>query len=151
MENSEIVEEVLSAMEKNDFAKAESYISKDMKVTGVVPVPLGATEFIGTMKALVAGIPDWKFNYRIGSESKNMVETKLRITGTHTREIPSPMPGIKNIAATNKTIKMPEEKVTFTLNNGKIVNLKVELVEGGGIPGLLKLLGVEMPKEVHSH
>ncbi|MDR3669100.1 MAG: ester cyclase [Ignavibacteriaceae bacterium] len=149
MENSKIVEDVLSSIERNDFAKAESYISKDMKVTGVVPQPLGADEFIGTMKALVAGIPNWKFNYRIGSESKNIVETKLRITGTHTREIPSPMPGVKNIAATNKTISMPEEKVTFTLNNNKIVNLKVEKVEGGGIPGLFKLLGVELPMEVH--
>lgn len=151
MENAKIVEDVLSWMEKNDFAKAESYISKDMKVTGVGPQPLGANEFIGTMKALVAGIPDWKFNYRIGSESKNIVETKLRITGTHTREIPSPMPGLKNITATNKTIRMPEEKVTFTLNNNKIVNINVEKVEGGGVPGLLKLLGVEVPTEVHSH
>jgi hypothetical protein len=151
MENSKIVENVLSLMEKNDFVKAETYISKDMKVTGVAPVPLGANEFIGTMKALVTGIPDWKFNYKIGSESKNIVETKLRITGTHTREIPSPMPGIKNIAATNKTIRMPEEKVTFTLNNNKIVNLNVELVEGGGIPGLLKLLGVEVPTKAHTH
>ena len=151
MENSKIVEEALSAMERNDFAKAESYISKDMKVTGVIPQPLGGNEFIGTMKALVTGIPDWKFNYKIGSESKNMVETKLRITGTHTKELPSPMPGVNKIAATNKAIKMPEEKVTFTLNNGKIVNIKVEKVEGGGIPGLLKLLGVEVPKEVHTH
>jgi hypothetical protein len=150
MENGKIVEEVLSAWERNDFAKAEPYISNDMKVTGVSPVPLAANEFTGTMKALVAGIPDWKFNYKIGSESKNMVEAKVRITGTHTREIPSPMPGVKNIAPTNKTIRMPEEKLTITLNNGKITNVKVDTVEGGGVPGLLKLLGVEVPTEVHA-
>ena len=151
MENGKIVEEVFSAWERNDFAKVESYISKDMKVTGVAPVPLGANEFIGTMKALITGIPDWKFNYRIGSETKNIVETKLKITGTHTREIPTPLPGVKNVAPTNKTVKMPEEKVTFTFTNGKIVNINVEKVQGGGVPGLLKQLGVELPTEVHSH
>jgi hypothetical protein len=151
MENSKIVEEVFSGMERNDFAKAESYASKDMKVTGPAPVPLGANEFFGTMKALVAGIPDWKFNYKIGSESKNVVETKVRITGTHTREIPSPLPGVKNVAPTAKTVRMPEEKVTFTFSNNKIININVEKVQGGGIPGLLKQLGVEIPAEVHAH
>ena len=150
MENSKIVEDVYSSIEKNDFTKAESYISKDMTVTGVSPEPLGVNEFLGTMKALLAGIPDWKFNCKIGSESKNIVEHKVKITGTHTREIPSPLPGVKNIPATNRTIKMPEEKGTFTFNNGKIINLNVERVPGGGVPGLLKQLGVEVPTEVHS-
>jgi hypothetical protein len=136
-------------MERNDFAKAESYASKDMSVTGVAPVTLGANEFFGTMKALVAGIPDWKFNYKIGRESNNIIETKVKITGTHTREMPSPLPGLKNIAATNRTIRMPEEKVTFTFNNNKIINVNVEKVEGSGVPGLLKQLGVEVPTEVH--
>jgi hypothetical protein len=120
-----------------------------MSVTGVAPVTLGANEFFGTMKALVAGIPDWKFNYKIGRESNNIIETKVKITGTHTREMPSPLPGLKNIAATNKTIRMPEEKVTFTFNNNKIINVNVEKVEGSGVPGLLKQLGVEVPTEVH--
>jgi hypothetical protein len=151
MENSKIVEEILKGMERNDFTKAESYASKDMKVTGVAPVPLGTNEFFGTMKALVKGIPDWKFNYKIGSESKNIVETKLRITGTHTREIPSPLPGVKNIPPTNITVRMPEERVTFTFNNNKLVNINVAKVEGSGVPGLLKQLGVEVPTEVHVH
>ena len=151
MGNAKIVEEVFSGMERNDFAKAESYASKDMQVTGPAPVPLGANEFFGTMKALVAGIPDWRFNYKIVSDSKNIVETKVKITGTHLREIPSPLPGVKNVPLTNKIIRMPEEKVTFTFNNNKIININVEKVEGGGIPGLLKQLGVEVPAEVHSH
>src|ERR1035437_6678146 len=134
MENSKIVEEVFSGMERNDFAKAESYASKDMKVTGPAPVPLGVNEFFGAMKALVTGIPDWKFNYKVGSESKNIVETKVKITGTHTKGMPSPLPGVKNIAPTNKTIKMPEEKVTFTFKDNKIINVNVEKVQGGGIP-----------------
>ena len=151
MENSKIVEEIFSGMERNDFTKAESYASKDMKVTGPAPVPLGANEFFGTMKALVKGIPDWKFNYKIGSESKNIVETKVKITGTHTREIPSPLPGVKNVAPTNKTVRMPEEKVTFTFSNNKVTNINVEKVQGSGVPGLLKQLGVEVPAEVHTH
>ena len=151
MENAKIVEEVFSGMERNDFTKAESYASKEMKVTGVAPVPLGANEFFGTMKALVTGIPDWKFNYKIGRESNNIIETKVKITGTHTREIPSPLPGVKNIAPTNRTIRMPEEKVTFTFNNNKVINVNVEKVQDGGVPGLLKQLGVEVPTEDHSY
>jgi hypothetical protein len=44
---------------------------------------------------------------------------------------------------------MPEEKVRFTFKDNKIESLNVESVTGGGIPGVLKQLGVDIPAEVH--
>ncbi|MDR3609114.1 MAG: ester cyclase [Ignavibacteriaceae bacterium] len=151
MENTKIVEELFQSIEKNDFTRAESLLSKDFKITGIGPEGLGAKEFLGVHKAFNKGMPDFKFNYKIGSESQNIVEAKVKLTGTHTKEMPGPIPGIHTIPATNKSLRMPEEKVKVTLKDGKIVNLYVENVPGGGVPGILKQLGVEIPTEVRSH
>jgi|CZKP01.1.fsa_nt_gi hypothetical protein len=149
MEQNKIVESFFNAIEKNDFTTAESYLSSNFKVTGVGPDPLGAKEFLGVHKAFNKGMPDFKFNYKIGNVKNNIVETKVKLTGTHFKEMPAPIPGLHNIPATNKTLRMPEEKVTFTIKDNKIEKLHLESVPGGGLPGVLKQLGVEIPTEVH--
>ena len=149
MENEKIAESFFNAIEKNDFTTAESYLSNNFKITGVGPEPLRAKEFLGVHRAFNTGMPDFKFNYKIGSVSKNIVETKVKLTGTHFKDMPSPAPGFPNIPATNKTLRMPEEKVRFTFKDNKIEALHIESVPGGGLPGVLKQLGVEIPKEVY--
>jgi hypothetical protein len=151
MENTKIVEEFFEAIEKNDFTRAESLVSQDFKVTGVGPEPLGVKEFLGAHRAFGQGMPDFRFNYKIGSESKNIVEARVKLSGTHTKDMPGPIPGVKTIPPTNRAVRMPEEKVRFTLKDNKIVSLNLEKVPGGGLPGVLKQLGVELPMEVRSH
>ena len=149
MEQNKIVENFFKSIEKNDFTAAESYLSKNFKVTGVGPDSLGAKEYLGVHRAFNTGMPDFKFNYKIGTLKDNVVETKVKLTGTHFKEMPAPIPGLHNIPATNKTLRMPEERVTFTIKDNKIEKLLLESVPGGGLPGVLKQLGVEIPTEVH--
>jgi hypothetical protein len=145
MQNTQIVEDFFKAIEKNDFTKAESYLSKDFKVTGVAPEPLGMKEFLGVHKAFNMGIPDFRFNYKIKKEKGNVVDSIVKISGTHTKEMPAPIPGIKNIPPTNKTIMMPEEPVRITLKDNKITELYLEHVQNGGLQGVLKQIGVQLP------
>jgi hypothetical protein len=149
MDQDKIVENFFNAIEKNDFTTAESLLTPTFKVTGVGPEPLGAKEFLGLHRAFNTGMPDFKFNYRIGNVSKNIVETKVKLTGTHTKEMTAPLPGLHNIPATNKNLRMPEEKVRIILKDNKIDGVQLEQTPGGGVPGVLKQLGIEMPKEVH--
>jgi uncharacterized protein len=149
MELDTIAESFFYAVENKDFTKVERLLADNFKITGVSPEPLGAKEMLGVLRAYTTGMPDFKFNYKIGSVSQSIVETKVKITGTHTKEMPGPIPGVHNIPATNKKINMPEEKVKFTIRENKIESLKIETSPDGGIPGLLKRLGVEIPTEVH--
>ena len=149
MDQTKIVENFFKAIEKDDFLTAESYMSSNVKVTGVGPEPLGAKEFLGVHKAFNKGMPDFRFNYKINKVTDNVIETKVMLTGTHIKEMPGPIPGLPNIPATNKTLRMPEEYVTFTIKDNKIQILHLEQIPNGGLPGVLKQLGVELPKGSH--
>ncbi len=149
MENAKIVENFFQAIEKNDFSKAESYLSKDFKVTGVAPDPLGAKEFLGLHKAFGIGMPDFRFNYKIEKDENNIVDMNVQLTGTQTRKMPSPIPGLDEIPATNKFVKMPKEPIQISLKDNKITVLYLEKVPGGGLPGVLKQLGITVPAEAH--
>jgi hypothetical protein len=149
MGNEKIVEQFFREIEKNNFTVAETLVSENFEVVGVGPRPLGAREFLGAHKAMNTGMPDFKFNYKIGDVKGNVVEAKVKLTGTHFKDMPAPIPGLKTIPATNKTLRMPEERLTFTIKDNKIDKLHLESVPGGGLPGVLKQLGVEIPVDVH--
>lgn len=70
----------------------------------------------------------------------------MRITGTHTKEMTAPIPGIKNIPATGKAVSMPEEEAYLTVKDGKIIRMELEKVPGGGLPGILKQIGAKIPE-----
>jgi hypothetical protein len=116
-------------------------------VEGVGPSTLNRTEFLNVHRSLNTGLPDFSFNHRIVKESGEQVEVKVRLTGTHKKDMHPPIPGLGTIKATNKQVRMPEENVSVTVKNNKITKVLLQQVPGGGLPGLLKQIGVD----VHEH
>jgi predicted ester cyclase len=146
MSNADLVKSVLSAFESGDAKKAESLLSDDMVFAGPVPKPVSKHEFIELQSALVAAIPDWKFNAGEYKEQGDKVLVKVHISGTHSKPLTLPPMGIQSLPSTSKHVQLPYENLTATVKNGKVTRIDGEHVEGGGVPGLLSQLGVKMPQ-----
>jgi predicted ester cyclase len=146
MSNADLVKSVLSAFESGDAKKAESLLSDDMVFAGPVPKPVSKHEFIQLQSALVAAIPDWKFNAGEYKEQGDKVLVKVHISGTHSKPLTLPPMGIQSLPSTSKHVQLPYENLTATVKNGKVTRIDGEHVEGGGVPGLLSQLGVKMPQ-----
>jgi hypothetical protein len=145
MSNTDLVKSVLAAFESGDAKKAGSVLSDDMVFAGPVPQPIGRQEFVGLQGALVAALPDWKFNAGEYKEQGDKVTVKVHISGTHTKPLSLPAMGIQSLPATGKHVQLPYEVLAVTVKNGKATRIEAEHVEGGGVPGLLAQLGVKMP------
>lgn len=146
MKPSEVVIAFMTAIEAENYSTAESLISDKMEVYGVSPLPLGKKEYLGVHRALSSGLPDFKFNYKVTKEEGNTVYVTVHLTGTHTREMQAPVPGMNNIPATGKSVNMPEEPSKVTVAGDQVVRIDLQPVPGGGVPGLLKQIGVDLPK-----
>ena len=146
MKGSEAAIGLFSAMEERDFARAGGFLSDQLQVTGVAPEPLSKSDFLNVHRALSSGIPDLKFHHRIFKEDGDRNGVKVSITGTHTKEMTPPVPGLRNIPATGKPIKMPQEEVYLTAREGKITKIELKQTPGGGLRGLLKQIGVTLPE-----
>jgi predicted ester cyclase len=145
MSGIDIVKSALAAAEAGDYAKVSGMLTEDMQFAGPVPNPVGKKEFIGIQSAMVAGIPDWKFNAADYKEQGDKVTAVLQITGSQTRELRLPLPGMQPIPASGKHVSLPREPVTFTIKDGKISRLESAVVPGGGVMGVLAQLGVPAP------
>jgi predicted ester cyclase len=142
----DVVKAGLAASESGQTSKFESFLTDDMVFAGPVPQPVGKREFVGLMSALVAAIPDWKFNATDFKENGNQVTVTFQITGTQTGELNLPMPGFPKLPPTGKHVSLPKEPTTVTVKDGKISRLEASVVPGGGVAGVLAQLGVSMPQ-----
>jgi predicted ester cyclase len=145
MDAEKLFRDVLAAIESGDMAKAGNYLTGDFTFSGPVPQPIGKAEYLGLQGALIKAIPNWKFNAKNIKVQGNTVTATLQITGTHTQTLAAIMPGMSPVPATGKKITLPQEPLTVTMRGDKMASLEAGHVPGGGVPGLLAQIGVQLP------
>ncbi len=145
MTRVETIKAFSAALEAKEFEKAASYLADDFVFSGPVPQPIGKQEFIAVQSAFESAFEDWSFNSHDEVEQGDRVLAAVQITGTHTRDLILPMPGMPAIPATHKKISLPEEHMEFTFKGDKIASLTSDNMPGGGVPGVLHQIGVQLP------
>ncbi len=143
MGNLDLARKSLQAFSSGDVATITGLMADDYSFEGVTPQPLTKQDFLGFMHAMNAACPDFAFNETSASENGDTATIKHRITGTQTGTLS--LPGMPPIPATGKKFTLPEEPSVFTIKGGKIVKYLAVPAPDGGLPGILKQLGVEMP------
>lgn len=145
MTRVETIKAFSAALEAKEFEKVASYLADDFVLSGPVPQPIGKQEFIAVQSAFEGAFEDWTFNSHDEVEQGDKVTAAVQITGTHTRDLVLPIPGMPAIPATHKKISLPEEHLEFTFRGDKIASLTSDNVPGGGVPGVLQQIGVQLP------
>jgi predicted ester cyclase len=147
---SDVVLQLLHAVEEKDYDRAERFLTKDFSFSGPTPKPVDRNEFIEVHRHLLQAIPDWRFNFTVIKEDANEVTGRVHITGTHSRDLTMPMmPDIGTIHATGKKISLPEERVHIKVKDNKITRFEVDKTPNGGVTGILSQLGVAVHERVH--
>jgi predicted ester cyclase len=142
----DVVKDFMKALDNKDFHKAYSYLREDFVYSAnSLPQPLNRHQFIQLMESLEVAMPDWSFNFHDVHQEGMTVHVKFRITGTNTDELILPLLDLPPLPATGKKLDMPEEGFECGVRDYKIFWLTMHFATGGGIPALLKQLGVEMP------
>lgn len=143
MSNLDLARKALHASEAGDLATLGSMVTDNFEFLGVTPQALGKAEFLGFIQSLHTAFPDFKFNETTASESGDTATIKHKISGTHTGTFN--IPGMPAIPATGKKFVLPEETSVFTFHADKATKYTAHPAPDGGLPGILKQLGVPMP------
>ena len=145
MNNTELVRTLMTALDAGDMAKARGLLADDFQISGPFPEPLSREQWLGMHATLKAAFPDWSFNLNKIEDRGNSAVAYYHITGTHKGALDLSAMGMPVIPATSKNIKLPAEHAEMDIQDGKVVSMVVHGDEGGGLPGLLKQIGVDLP------
>ena len=105
---------------------------------------------MSVMEELKAGLPNLSYHFQAVKdvhdlEQEDSVKAAIQMTGTQTDGFILPPLGLPPIPQMARTVSLPEEQWSYTLQDGKIVRIMVHRVPGGGIQGLLQQLGIDVP------
>lgn len=151
MNGADIVKQFMFALQSQEFTLASDYLADDFTFTGMLPRPLNKKQFITLMKELKYGMPNLSLNVQNIHEMNNELkqeqsaECTVQLTGTQSNAMELVPLSLPTIPQTNRRIILPEEQWRFTFENDKIAAIVVPPVPGGGIPGLLHQLGIDIP------
>ncbi len=135
------VKRMVACLEAKDVAQAATHIHDDFGFSGFGSDPLNKEQFLSLMKALFAAFPDWSYRPRELRADGDAVRFKTQVTATHTGMLAGLDPGMAPLPATGKKVTLPQDQVECTIRDGKVVTMKVDVPEGGGIPGILAQIG----------
>lgn len=143
---TDMVRSFMSALDDNDLDTAGSYLADDFQFSGWTPKPLGKKGFLSMFKDIKEGIPGLLFNlHNVLEQSENRVTGTIQVKGYQTDSFIIPILGTPPIPQTANSVSLPTEDVTYQLNDSGIVSMAVERVADGGITGLLRQLGIDLP------
>ena len=147
MQPVDVARAFLAAIENLDEAGFNAYTGPDFQMVGPTPQPFNRAEAWGLSQALVGGIPDWQFNLDNMQEQGDTIAGHLHIKGTHTRPLNLAFlnMNLPPLVPTGLTVVQPAEETEFKIVDGKVAVWRVESGKEGGVPGLLRQLGVNLP------
>ena len=137
MENAEIVNKWGKATKTGDWDTFEALTADNFELHGPAPEPLGKDAYRGWITSLLAANTNHENNFEMSEQSSDVFAGTVQMEGTHSNDWDLSFMGIGVVPASNKHWKNPTEKLTVTVQNGKVVRCDVEVPADGGIPGIL--------------
>lgn len=128
-----------------DMDALASILADNFQLSGPVPEPVGAEEFLGLIRVMAAAFSELNFNTTITSVEGNAAKTTNQVTGTHSADLDLSMMGMGVIPATGKSFSLPIENGEVIVEGDKIASIYVTPDPNAGLMGILAQLGIEPP------
>ncbi len=143
MEKTEVIEKFFANLEL-DVDIAAEHIADNFNFVLPIPFPLGKSQALMFFKLAKKSLPDLKYNLSNVIEKDGKVQATLQLTGTHT--IDFAFPGMNPIVASNNKVTLPSVNLEFGVADDKVTEMKMQNFPMGDISGMLKNMGINLPK-----
>jgi hypothetical protein len=104
---------------------------------------LNKERFLGMLRALYAGFPDWHYDHDAPEMRDGMIAIRWRQGGTHLGTLA--IPGMTPVPATGIRVAIPEQYFFYRLDHGRIKEIRPDPIRGGAPRGILEQIGVGEP------
>jgi SnoaL-like polyketide cyclase len=123
--SKKVINEVFNYLAAGDEKQAETYIADDFKGS-VLNNPVDRKQYIAAYKSLRRGLPDLNIRLHDVEETGNgeKVHAWLDLSGTHSAEIPSIVPGFRAISPSGKLIRADNVELEISMKDNKISEIK---------------------------
>ncbi len=138
-----VIGRYIDGLKRHDVDQVAGTVAEDLAF--VTPArTMTKAQFLAFLRALYAGFPDWTYDHdppRLLPEGA--IAVRWRQGGTHTETLA--LPGFDAVAATGRTVAIPEHDFFYKVAGDLIVEIRPDPVPGGAPRGIFEQIGVELP------
>ena len=141
----DVIQDLFDAIENENMEQAQDCLTGNFS-SMILKKSVKGNEFIEVYRRIKEGMPDAKFTIVDLTTDGETFKANVKITGTHTKTIPSLMKGWKSMKPTRKKINSVVTSVEIILKGNQILEIRNVDAKKGVIAGLLDQLQL-LPKK----
>lgn len=135
----------LEALEAHDIDAAMRLVGETFTVEAPGHYQLGFKDFCMTQKALWYAYPDLRYNATDIEQTPSLGRATVHMVGTFVHDLALPWRDMPIVPCTGELVRLPPERLGFTLEWGEILSIRTESETGFGLLGPVRTAGVQLP------
>jgi predicted ester cyclase len=138
-----VIATYIAGLKSHDVDRIATTVADDLAF--VTPArTMGKAQFLAFLRALYAGFPDWSYDHDPPqAHADGTIAIRWRQGGTHRATLA--LPGFEPVAATGRTVAIPEHDFFYRVRDDRIVEIRPDPVPGGAPRGIFEQIGVTLP------
>ena len=137
-----VLDRYIEGLKAHDVEKIAGTVSEDLEFISAGRT-LAKAQFLAMLRAFYSAFPDWRYDHDPPEERDGILAVKWRQGGTHTGTLA--LPGLEPVAATRRSVKIPEQRFFYTIRGDRIARIRPDPIPGGAPRGILEQIGVATP------
>ena len=145
MDSRSTVQALMDSIQKGDFEKAKTLLSKDFQFSGPVPEPVSGDAWLAISKDLKIAFPDLEYHFHVENMIAETVSISAQLKGTHTGPLDLSSINMGVIPPTHRAFSSERETGRAIVKGGQVTSWALLPIEGAGMKAILGQLGVHPP------
>jgi hypothetical protein len=133
---------LMESIQKGDFEKAKSLLSKDFQFSGPAHEPVSGDAWLAIGKALKIAFPDLEYHFYVENMIADTASISTHRKGTQTGTLDLTCMGIGTFGATHRSFSAVRETAKVTVKGDQVTAWVVQPAEGAGLKAILGQLGI---------
>jgi SnoaL-like domain len=139
----DVIDAYIAGLKAHDVARVAETVADDLAFIAVART-MTKPEFLGFLRALYAGSPDWHYDHDPPAlRLDGSIGVLWRQGGTHTQTLA--LPGYDAVPATGRSVEIPEQFFFYRVTSNLISEIRPDPVPGGAPRGIFEQIGVILP------
>lgn len=148
MENTalKVVKTFHTAHYSEGISHAAPLLSDDLTVCGFMPHPVTRKAFVFGLKLLLTAMPDARSTIETAHARGDVITLTYQVSGSDTKPLDLSAIRLPVVLPSNKVVAWPNAQWGYAVVDGKITEIRMVETSDSGMPGILKVFGITMPK-----
>jgi hypothetical protein len=137
------VQALMDSIQKGDFAKAKTLLSKDFQFSGSVPEPVSGDTWLAMSRSMKEAFPNLDYHFHLENIYANtaLISTQLRGTQTGTLDLTGRNMGKRR--GSKRSFVSAREDGKVTVEGDQVTSWIVQPAVGAGMKAILGQLGIK--------